>query len=85
MSTEAKSQTTACNCRQPGLGGDCDGSCQCPQTEDDHIARFCTTDTEIVFEHGVGLTIHAHRAAPWFSWQETKDLSEWLSKMIQYE
>lgn len=28
-----RSDTTICNCRQPGLGGDCDGSCQHPPSQ----------------------------------------------------
>lgn len=84
-------QTAPCNCRQPGLGGDCDGSCECPkpsedciQTSDGNLASFDTTDTEFVYEHMVGLTVHAHRAAPWLSWDETKALAEWLTAMIAY-
>lgn len=54
------------------------------QTSDENLASFTTTDTEFVYEHMVGLTVHAHRAAPWLSWDETKALAEWLTKMIAY-
>ncbi len=49
---------------------------------DEHLEGFDTTDIEFVYEHGVGLTIYAHRTAPWLSWDETKELAEWLNKMI---
>lgn len=51
-------------------------------TPEDGVGSFNTTDTEFVYEHGVGLTVHAHRAAPWLSWDETKELAGWLNKMI---
>lgn len=52
-------------------------------TEEEHLEGFHTTDTEFVYEHEVGLTIHAHRATPWLSWDETKALAAWLNQMIR--
>jgi hypothetical protein len=52
-------------------------------TDDENLEGFATTDTEFVYEHGVGLTIHAHRAAPWLSWDETRELAAWLAERVK--
>jgi hypothetical protein len=57
--------------------------CECEARQREAEEGFATTDTEFVYEHGVGLTIYAHRAAPWLSWDETKELAAWLAERVK--
>ena len=54
-----------------------------PGTTADNLEGFDTYDTEFVYEPGVGLTIYAHRAAPWLSWDETQKLAAWLAACVR--
>lgn len=67
--------------RTPGEGG-CDWI-ECPGHSPANPEGFDTASAEFACERGVGLTIYAHQAAPWLSWDETKALSAWLAELVQ--
>lgn len=56
-------QTTACNCRQSSLGGDCDGSCQHPPPL--FVAcEFCQTEGRIYTARGNDPDVTDHGVCP---------------------
>lgn len=73
-----KSSTTLCNCRQPGLGGDCDGSCQHPKPRyevrtDGYWSFIIDTATGRTHSHGYDLVCDADLEAERLNEEESSD------------